>query len=101
MKINDNYEITVDERNFVLKKYIEAKEKTMKVSDAKDAPRVGTGEYTKGSWELIGYYPSLTAALRGYINVETRSVPMEVNEILRKIDEVMVVIENIKEVTDE
>lgn len=88
MIINDNYEITTEDRNFVLRKYIEPAEKFRTVDGVKESQGM-----SRGGWELQGYYPTLQAALRGYVNVELRSVPMEVKEILRKIDEVMAVIE--------
>lgn len=92
MIINSNFEVVVYERNFVLKKYIAPVEKFKTI----DGNKVSQG-MSKGGWEIQGYFPSLAACLRGYVNVELRSVPMEVSEILRKLDEIMVVIENIKE----
>jgi len=91
MKINDNYRITTSERNVVLERYIEPVEKFKKVNGVRESQGM-----SKGSWELVGYYPSLASALRGYVNVETRSIPMDVTEILRKLDEVYNVIEGLE-----
>jgi len=94
MIINDTYEILVDERNFVLKKYIEPVEKFKKVEGIRESQGM-----SKGSWETQGYYPSLAACLRGYVNVETRSVPMEVSKLLWKLDAIYVAIDRL-EVSD-
>lgn len=92
MKINENYEITVSERNVVLSKYIEPVEKFKKVDGVKESQGM-----SRGSWELQGYYPSHAAALRAYVNIELRSVPAEVEVLLRKIDEVMEVVAGLED----
>lgn len=86
MKLTEDYEITVDDRNVILRHYIAPVEKTKKVSDAKDSPRISTGEYTAGHWEVVGFYRTHQAALRAWVNMELREETQEVSELLRKID---------------
>ena len=90
MIINDTYRVTTSERNVVLEKYIVPIEKFKAV----DGIKVSQG-MSKGGFELLGYYPSHQAAIRAYVADELRGVPQEINELLRKIDEVMVVIEGL------
>ena len=57
----------------------------MKVS--KDSPRIGTGEFTKGYWDVRGFYRTHRAAVDAWVDSELREAPQEVSELLRKVDE--------------
>lgn len=87
MKLSDNYEITVDERNVILRHYVAPVEKFHSV----DGVKVSKG-MSKGHWEVCGYYRTHQAALRAWMNMELRETPQSVTELLGKLDEVMKVI---------
>lgn len=96
MKLNDNYRVRIDDRNVVLEKFCESREKTVKLNKGvKDSPMIGTGEFTKATWETLGYFPTHQAALRAFVGCELREVPQEVNEILSKIDGLYALIEGL------
>ena len=88
MKLTEDYEISIDERNVILRHYVAPVEKTKKASDG----RVGTGEFTAGHFETVGYYRTHQAALRAWVNMELRETPQTVSELLLRLDEVMEVI---------
>ena len=82
MFINDKYRVSVDARNIVLEKYIAPKEQFKKV----DGVKVSKG-MSKASYELVGYYPSHRAMLRGFAELELRSIPQSYLGLCAKIDE--------------
>jgi len=94
MILNETHRIECDEYNVILQRFRESTEKTKTVNGVK----VGTGEYTKSAWENLGYYPNHRAALRGYANLELRNTPQNFFDLSAKIEELMMLIENIKEV---
>lgn len=87
MKLSDNYEITVDERNVILRHYVAPVERFKVV----DGVKVSRG-ITAGHWETVGYYRTHQAALRAWVNMELRETPQTVSELLLRLDEVMEVI---------
>ena len=94
MKLNKNYRASIQDRNVVLERYVVPTEKTVKGTD--EGTRVGTGEFTKASWELIGYYPNHQAMLRGFVAVEMRNVPQNIAALTQKVDELYVLIKGLE-----
>ena len=90
MKLGDNYEIIIDERNVVLRKYIEPVEKTKTV----DGIKVSDG-MSKGHWDVCGYYPSHQALLRAFVAMELRGTPQEINVLLGRVNELYELIDGL------
>lgn len=93
MFLNAGYNISIQDRNVVLERFSRSVEKTKKDDEGASIP---TGEFTKDSWVVVGFYPTHKAALRGFIDLELRGVPQNFFELSRKIDELYSLIEDLE-----
>lgn len=93
--LNDTHRFYVSERNIVLERYVEPTEKTKKLTDAKDSPRVSTGEYTKPSWECLGYHRTHAQMLRAFVGSEMRQCDQNIVSLIDKVDELYLLIEEV------
>jgi hypothetical protein len=84
MQLNKNYRIIFDENNTVLQ-FFEMREKTKK-----ETKETTTFEYTENY-----YYPNIKTALKSFLN-KSLDGSNNVEEVLKRVDEVESVINNLK-----
>ena len=83
IEINKDWQITSDERNWVL-------QQRRVIKKSKVVENIG-----KDIWEVDGYYPTLISAVKGLVEKSIK-VPADLAGVVRKLEELNTSINNIK-----